>query len=604
MVTSVKSCDFSFLWEFQCLTMSPKFNIQTKQKEFMLVKQISKPFNSYIFLVLVFLPLVLLIHGQQSLMAHDEGVYANQALSILRENNWIDPANLSYDRTIGIQWIIALFYQVLGVHENTARLPSILASLVCILLTYRISNIFFGKATGLLSALILMTTHLWAQYTRLSTQDIPLVCVEIVGIWSFIEASRLISSENNPNHKRYQEIKRNLWLVFAGSTLGLGFFIKGFMIFPVAVAFLPYLFFREKYYKHLRSWGLYLGFLLGWIPSISWLSLSIYKHQSFLPIERLFGKIFHLSEQTYHGADLTYYLWNVPANMFPWFFFCLLGTTVILLKFKLKGFCDPQKGLIIIIGYPWLLMILLNLFSTRTRYYPLQVVPFFSILAAVGMMKLAQFYLLPEIQKKNLDFYKKVVINFLVYGFGGIGVLLFLGGIIWLVLVWTAKFPQEREIYGYLALSWGIPWTFMLYLYLFQTKKLRKSLLAWLVSWLAAPYFTIISFNLSGLWGNYSSELKTLLEQPLIAQVNNSEVINVLRSPELDSSFRKEKLLLKFYTKNYGIETQEFQDLKPFSYAWMSLNIKLSSSEKYTNLGAAKRWQLIQVLPSIKQQTK
>ena len=74
----------------------------------MLLKNLSKLF--------LFIPLILYF-GKRSLISYDEGFYALQAKWILENNNWIAPlwwGNISLDRTIGIQNLIAISQKVFG----------------------------------------------------------------------------------------------------------------------------------------------------------------------------------------------------------------------------------------------------------------------------------------------------------------------------------------------------------------------------------------------------------------------------------------------------------------------------------------------------------
>ena len=66
--------------------------------------------------VLFFTP-ILIFFGKRSLIAFDEGYYALQAKWIIENNNWIAPlwwGNTALDRTIGIQYLIALSQKIFG----------------------------------------------------------------------------------------------------------------------------------------------------------------------------------------------------------------------------------------------------------------------------------------------------------------------------------------------------------------------------------------------------------------------------------------------------------------------------------------------------------
>ena len=96
-------------------------------------------------LILLMWMLPLLLAGffdldHQSLMAHDEGLYARRARVIVDTGDWIHPWDTPHHKTPGPYWMVALFIQLLGRHEVAVRLPSLLASLGCIWLTYAIGR--------------------------------------------------------------------------------------------------------------------------------------------------------------------------------------------------------------------------------------------------------------------------------------------------------------------------------------------------------------------------------------------------------------------------------------------------------------------------------
>ena len=89
------------------------------------IKKIHLLFN-----VLLFSPLLVYL-GKRSLLAYDEGFYALQAKWILNSNNWIAPmwwGEISLDRTIGVQAIIAFSQKVMGNSTFSIYVPNIIAS--------------------------------------------------------------------------------------------------------------------------------------------------------------------------------------------------------------------------------------------------------------------------------------------------------------------------------------------------------------------------------------------------------------------------------------------------------------------------------------------
>ncbi|NJM46892.1 MAG: hypothetical protein HC860_12660 [Alkalinema sp. RU_4_3] len=305
----------------------------------------------YFSLLLWVLPLVLIRSGQQSLMAHDEGIYAVQAKAILETGNWLAPqwaGEVGFDRTIGIQWLMALGYQLLGLGEEAVRLPSSMAYVLSALLLLRIGRLTIGDRLGWLGAAIFAVVPLVAHYARLGTQDMVLVGLEVVAVWALLEGERL-------GH-------RSWWPLVTGVMFGWVFLIKGFMVLPAAVALLPYLLFAHRRHGHLANPWLYLGGLLGLVPVVGWLWASIGLYGTDRVWGSLFGKLLHLRGQTYQGAGPLYYFWNIPANGFPWAILGAIGGGLIWGK--------SRDYRMLLVGGPLLLFLELCLFGTKTPYYP------------------------------------------------------------------------------------------------------------------------------------------------------------------------------------------------------------------------------------------
>ena len=100
-------------------------------------KKIILPF----FAVLFFISLYFLIDfSSQSLVAHDEGLYARRARLIESSANWFSPPFTSpHHKTLGSYWFTALSIRLFGNSELALRLPSILSSFFCLISSYLIA---------------------------------------------------------------------------------------------------------------------------------------------------------------------------------------------------------------------------------------------------------------------------------------------------------------------------------------------------------------------------------------------------------------------------------------------------------------------------------
>ena len=88
---------------------------------------------------LPFLPLLISV-APRSYLAHDEGYYALQARWIQESSQWLAPLwwdQPLFDRTIGVQWLIATAQSLFGPSSWAAHLPSLLAAALVLWLTAR-----------------------------------------------------------------------------------------------------------------------------------------------------------------------------------------------------------------------------------------------------------------------------------------------------------------------------------------------------------------------------------------------------------------------------------------------------------------------------------
>lgn len=565
----------------------------------------------YLFLLLWVLPLLLLSSDQQSLMAHDEGIYAYQARQIVEGGNWIRPGgDFNYDRAIGIQWIIALCFHLWGQQEWVARFPSVVGAIVSLGLTYRLGCKLLNPSLALKGALILSVTPLWVQYGRLATQDMVLLAIELLGIWAFLEGEERSA-------KFPKSGKSALWGALGAATFGLGFWIKGFMIIPVAIAFVPYLAIGQRRHRYLTTPAVYVGLLIGLIPAAAWIGLSVQRYGS-LPIEGLFGKLFVLSQDTFNGNGPLFYVWNIPANAFPWFFFSVGGLVILGQTLRRSRQVNPSshsnpisqlkpsKTVLenpgyrwVLLGYPLLLLLELICFKTRTRYYPLQLLPFFSLLGAIGLEGLLQACRSAPVPGW---------IKGLSYAWGGVSLLLMGLGL-------ATQFPRfvtmdpAIPVYGTIACAMGFGW-FLVPIALQwrqqfsqapgqpQSPRLKTIVSLWGLGWLLGSWLGLALFGLTGLWGDYNPELKAFLTEPPIQTVLAQHSIFTIVQPQPTAADRKIGLLLRFYVPHLGPALPTAADLNPTDYAWMP-PAAADPPRAYQTLGTVKGWRLIYICNEI-----
>ncbi|MEP0917625.1 glycosyltransferase family 39 protein [Leptolyngbya sp. DQ-M1] len=517
----------------------------------------------YLTLLLWVLPIVLIRSSQQSLMAHDEGIYATQARTILRTGDWITPqwgGGYSFDRTVGIQWLIAGSYLLFGTNEGVARLPSAIAFVLSVLLTYAIGVRLTTPRIAWLGAAIFSVIPLVVQYGRLATQDMVLVCVELIAIWTLLMAE----SSERP------------WRFLTGLMFGVGFMIKGFMIIPATIALFPYLIFQHRRHRHLFDPLLYLGCAIGLLLPIFWLWAAVEKYGT-APIQELFGKLIHLKGQTYQGANQFYYLWNIPANGFPWVFFALAGLWLSCFHSDIRALLKSKQSRFLLIGYPVVLFIELSIFGTRTHYYPIQLMPFIGLFAAIALSHLAYLYR----QRKQTGLF--------------IGLNLFIGAIAIILLVIVNRRMMIAQVFSntlrsgtiesiaLVVLAVGLGWLSLPVIWLLRNRVSRhQSANYWIAVWLLTSWLAMAMLHLTGLWGDYDPRLKQFLSQPNVQSILRSQPVSfVVNEALISRDDRKRQLLLNFYTPQIGQYIKDPKISPNTKYAWIDPNLAKTSIVNY-----------------------
>ncbi|ARV60668.1 phospholipid carrier-dependent glycosyltransferase [Nostocales cyanobacterium HT-58-2] len=517
-------------------------------------------------LLLWALSLLLFSSGQDSLMAHDEGLYAWRSRFMIESDDWIHPWSTPHHKTPGPYWLIASSYTLFGISEASGRLPSMIAGILSVLLLYEIGKILFGKKVAWLAGAILSVEFLWLQYSRLGTPDVPMIFLVLLAIWSLLKAEL---------HPKY----RAAWCFLVGLSFGLGFLVRSFMIVLPIIALLPYLIWEHRRHRHLANPMLYFGFVVGLIPTFVWLWLNWLRYGN-ASVEQLVDFVINLGSGERDHNGLEFYLWNLPLKAFPWFFFSLLGSFLVIRR-------PIRYYQLILVGYPFILFVELSLFSTRVSHYSLALYPFIALLAAVGLNWLGKIYQDVETpQSKSLH---KIPRN-LSYAFGLLGVLLAIAGIF--AFIWG---DAEVRKYAILAFVSGLSWLILPLVWINRYHLGKKSLTSryWLAGWLIAAWISLAAAGSSGFLSNYNPDIKAFIQQPAIAQVLQSYPINFL------DVGGKTDVLLKFYTPHHGKRLEQVSELPTSGYAWVSVKQVANVSQPYRILGTVQKVSLMELLKKI-----
>lgn len=529
----------------------------------------------WLILLLWMIPLLLVGFfdlDHQSLMAHDEGLYARRARVIVDTGDWIHPWAKPQHKTPGPYWILALFIQLLGRHEVAVRLPSVLASIGCLLLTYAIGRHLMSPKAALLGSFSLGVAPLWLQYSRLATPDVIFTGLILLAVWLLLLATKAIEQYKSGSN----------WLYLgAGTALGLTVLIRSALAAIPIACLLPYFLLSGRY--HLKKGWFYIGGLLGLLPTAIWLWLC-WRRYDMAVLNSLFNFPVRQSLTTDRVKSPLFYIVNLLGNDFLWAFFAF-GAVILLLanvwrsQNKFAQLAQPQISLLLL--YPLLYLSLLSFASTKLPHYAIPTYPFLALLTGYAMEQLVKA--VPRIAVKNLLH----IINGL---FACLGSLLVVAAC--LVLT-TDVLPGTDDIQPYapIALGLGLAWLGASWLW-FNSKQQQNQLISWLVMLLIGHWVSLmIAWGTADL-GNINPEMKALLIQDDIQPILQTKSIDF--APGLDS---KRSTLLRFYTPNPGKRLKSLEQISPDDYLWIESSKLPQLNQLYDDLGQIQKTHLVRIQP-------
>ena len=478
------------------------------------------------FKYILFTPLLIYL-GERSLIAYDEGYYALQAKWILDKGNWIAPLwfdNVVLDRTIGVQFLIALSQKIFGTNSFALFLPISLASIMMLYFTFLIHKELLGNKFAILSPLILITTFLWINYANMASQDIFFATAITFGVYSSIKAYKS---------------QKGIYFLFCGSWIGLSFMFKTYLTCLPLIAISPFLI-QKKIIQNRLFW---IGLILGFLPFTIW-SFSILKAYGFDSYYGLFEKLITLSKNNTFTNPFYYYLWNLPLNIFPWTLFLIPG---LISAFKIKDSITKY----FLFFYPLTILLFLSLFSTKTQYYPLQLLSLFSINIYLGIISISEI-------KNKLNLFLRFI-NFK-----------FLPLIIFLTLVLINLRFIDLNLSNFQIKIISIAFlSFSISLISFNFLKSRKSKL---ISIFLGPYILFIFIFQSGFITDRTRELRLASESLIQSENLNKRYIETVKSDINDEISHSKIIKILLQMPNIGNGIESLDDLKKDEYAWSRIS--------------------------------
>ena len=270
-----------------------------------------KPFLIILFIIgaLIFLSNL----GGRDLWEPDETRYAVVAREMKETGNWILPhlnGAIYAEKPPLFFWLVNLSTFFFGDSELANRLPSALAGLITMLLTFFFGKRLFNARVGFLSSLVLATCLLFPQFSRWMMLDSLFTLLFLLTLFCFY-----IGCERKEGRRKY--------FLLGGLFIGLGVLTKGPIAYLPIPIFLIFAFF-QRCMKKFWNRDLLLGFLLSlsvifvWLIPACWMGGEAYANKIIFgqTIARLAGGMKHS-----HDEPFFFYFIRFPIEFLPWFVF-------------------------------------------------------------------------------------------------------------------------------------------------------------------------------------------------------------------------------------------------------------------------------------------
>jgi 4-amino-4-deoxy-L-arabinose transferase-like glycosyltransferase len=368
--------------------------------------------------LIIFCLCVLFFHlGTAVLFEPDEGRNAEIAREILLLKDWVTPHYdfiPRLDKPISYFWLVALSFRLFGLSEWSARLPSALAALACLSVTYALARAMFGRWAGLWSVLVLLTSIEFFAFSRIVILDMVLTFLFSLALCSFFLGQREVVAE-----------KRRLYFSILYVALGAASLVKGpiGLLLPAAVIFF-YRFFTKRW-ALLRRLNLPLGlalFMLTAVPgSVTtesrnpryprhffsevltqrWALLRKLNFPFGLALFVLTAVPWYLIAESRNPGFLRHFFWEENLARFatmrfngsqPWYFFLLIlpvgffpWTALLpgaLVDFWKRQFDDRRLFLLLWAGLP---LIFFSLSLSKLHHYILPIYPPLAIIVGASV---------------------------------------------------------------------------------------------------------------------------------------------------------------------------------------------------------------------------
>ncbi len=266
-------------------------------------------------------------------------------------------------------WLAAGIGSISGhVTETAARLPSVLAGIATVALTFAFGRrLFPGRTAPLVAGLVLLTSFRFAHLARRAQLDVLLTACEVLALFAFwrIESTRDDAAADGPVDARL--------VALLHAALGAAALTKGpvgWLPLLVIAAYLAWEGRLGSLRRIVPAWALLLSVapVCIWIAAATSLAPSGFFEEAV--VANVWGRFVEASS---HMRPIYYYLYQLPADFMPWTLLLPLVPFFLWQRARDAGSLPPAWRLLVV----WVVvpLVLFSLSSGKRGLYLLPVFP-------------------------------------------------------------------------------------------------------------------------------------------------------------------------------------------------------------------------------------
>ncbi|ACB50888.1 unknown [Crocosphaera subtropica ATCC 51142] len=454
--------------------------------------------------------------GSIGLMDKTEPMFVEAARQMLITGDWVTPywnGETRFDKPPLTYWLVGLSFQLFGINEWGARIPSALAAIAVVILGfYTLKNFGFSRAKEItqtstkfwfsawIGAGIIALNPFWIAWGRTGVSDMFLSSGIALALLSFF----LGYGYSETNSKSYFGLSiSRWWYIGYWVFMALGVLAKG----PVALVLpgltvIVFLLYVGRFIEVVKETPWVLGISSFLLISVPWFVLVTIEHgQEY--INTFFG--LHnvqrfTSVVSRHPGAWYYYIPVIMVGLLPWSIYLPLAIAKLRVWQRQQWIHSPRSTHLGIFCLCWFLVVLIFFSSSVTKLagYVLPLMPAAAIMIALFWSE--------QVETKSEESSGIWSFLFLLSAIANVGILVGLGVASFLtpqLIGEDAMMPQFKELLqaSNLSIKGGIIWSsaaFFCLLFLFLRHYRRwlwvANLLGFLAffSWVGLPVAQIV----------------------------------------------------------------------------------------------------------------